>query len=141
MTLELKSLKPEAAAMLEADGWTVEKLATAPVKSLVIYTGIGKVGAAKIIAEAGEVLNAQGLNEAENLATKHYYKKAPLSKILKDWEDDGLRTDIVALTSARALAVLKGIDEALALRLISEAVKLAPPLMKNGYLGKLIPQR
>lgn len=122
MTLELKSLKSEAAALLEADSWTVEKLAVATVKELVAYKGIGRVGAAKIIAEAVDALNATGLEEAEGMATEHYYKKFAPETILKDWEADGLGVKTVALSSsARALAALKGIGEALALQLISAA--------------------
>ena len=121
MTLELKSLKSEALALLEADGWTVEKLAVATVKELVGYKGIGRVGAANAIAEAAEALNEQGLNEAGQLAEENYYQKAPSAKILTDWEDEGLPIEIVALSTSRALAAMKGIDEALALRLISAA--------------------
>ncbi len=124
MTLELKSLKGEAAALLEADGWTIPKLAVATVKELVGYKGIGRVGAAKIIAEAAGIFNEQGLDDADRLAEEHYYQKAPLSKILVDWEDAGLPIKAVALTSARALAVLKGIEGPLAMRLISEAQDL-----------------
>lgn len=135
MTLTLKSLKPEAAALLEAGGWTIEKLATATAKELVTK-GIGRVGADKAIAEAAEVLNAQGLDEAQDLAGEHYYQKASLSKILTDWEEGGLSIKIIALTSARALAALKGIDEALALRLISTAQDL---LNKRGlYQSRMV---
>lgn len=121
MTLELKSLKPEAAALLEADNWTIEKLAVSTVTRLVMYKGIGKVTARKVIAEAAEILNDQGLDEAGQLASEHYYQKTPLAKILTDWEEADLPLKNVALTSARALAALKGVDEALALRLISKA--------------------
>jgi hypothetical protein len=122
MTLaELKSLKGDVATMLDAAGWTVEKLATATVKGLMVHKGIGRVGAAKIIAEAAEILNAQGLEDADRLARERYYQKAPLTKILEDWEEAGLPLDVVALTSNIALAALKGIDEAFAMRLISKA--------------------
>jgi post-segregation antitoxin (ccd killing protein) len=121
MSLELKSLKSEAVALLEADGWTIENLAVATVKRLVSYRGIGRVGAAKAIAEAAKLLNERGLKDANRLAVEIYYQKAPPAKILEDWENDGLPIKAVALTSARALAALKGIDEPLALRLISEA--------------------
>jgi hypothetical protein len=121
MTLELKSLKDEAIALLEADGWTLEKLAVATVKKLTAYKGIGRVGAAKAIAEAAEILNQQGLEDADRLAEEHYYQKAPLAAILKYWKDGGLPVKVIALSSARALATLKDIDETLALRLISEA--------------------
>jgi hypothetical protein len=72
MTLELKSLKSEPLALLEADGWTIEKLATATAKKLVAYKGIGRVGAANVIAEATEILNARGLDDADRLAEEHY---------------------------------------------------------------------
>jgi SpoU rRNA methylase family enzyme len=121
MTLELKSLKAEPLALLDADGWTVEKLAVTTVKKLMAYKGIGRIGAKKAIAEAAEILNAQGLEDANKLAAEYYYQKSSLAKILADWEDGGLPTKTVALTPARALAALKGIDESLALRLISEA--------------------
>jgi hypothetical protein len=125
MTLaELKSLKGDVATMLDAAGWTVEKLATATVKGLMVHKGIGRVGAAKIIAEAAEILNAQGLEDADRLARERYYQKAPLTKILEDWEEAGLPLDVVALTSNIALAALKGIDEDFAMRLIKEARKL-----------------
>lgn len=126
MTLELKSLKSlklEAVALLEANGWTIDKLATAAIKDLAAYKGIG-VGAAKIIDEAAEILNEQGLADADQLAEEHYYKKTSPDKVLEDWEEEGLTIKIVALTSARALAALKGIDEAMALRLISTAQDL-----------------
>lgn len=124
MTLELKSLKDVPLALLEADGWTIEKLATATAKELVIYKGIGRVGAAKIIAEAAEILNEQGLADADRMASERYYQKVPLAKVLTDWEEDGLPIKNVALTSARALGALKGIDEALVIRLISAAQDL-----------------
>jgi hypothetical protein len=43
---------------------------------------------------------------------------------LTDWEDDSLPIEAVALSSAQALAALKGIGESLALRLISKAQDL-----------------
>lgn len=110
--------------MLELDGWIIEKLAVATVGELVAYSGIGKIGAGKIIAEAAEILNEQGLVDADRLASERYYQKAPLPKVLTDWEEDGLPLKDVALTSARALGALKGIDEALAMRLISKAQDL-----------------
>lgn len=121
MTLELKSLKPEAAALLMADGWTIEKVAVATVKKLMAYKGIGRIGAAKAISEAAEMLNEQALEDADRLELEHYYQKAPHTKILEYWEDDGLPIKAVALSSARALAARKGIDESLAMRLISHA--------------------
>lgn len=121
MTLVLKSLKPELVTMLEADGWDVGKLAVTTVKKLVGYRGIGRVGAAKIIVEAAGTLNERRLDEADQLAEEHYYRKSSRAKVLTDWEEDGLPIENVALTSARALSALKGIDEALALRLISKA--------------------
>lgn len=121
MTLELKSLKSEAAALLEADAWTIETIAVATVKKLMAYKGIGRVGAAHIIAEATEKLNEQGLEDADRLALEHCYKKASHATILKYWEDGGLPIKAVALSSARALAALKSIDETLALQLISNA--------------------
>jgi hypothetical protein len=137
MTLELKSLKGEGLEALRVDGWTVETLAVAAVKDLVIYRGIGRVGAAKIIAEAAEALNTQGLDEAEGLAEEHYYQKAPPAKILKDWETEGLPTKTVALTSARALAALKGIEEGQAIRLISAAQDVVNKrgLYESGSIG------
>jgi hypothetical protein len=124
MTLELKSLKAEPSALLEADGWTIEKLAVATTKELVAYRGIGRVGAAKIIGEAIEMLNEQGLDDADRLATEYYYQKSTLTKILLDWEEGGLSLEAVALASGRALAALKGIEESLAMRLISKAQDL-----------------
>lgn len=124
MTLELKSLKREVLTLLDTDGWTVEKLAVATVKELVAYKGIGRVGAAKAIAEAAGIVNEQGAEDAGRLAAERYYRKAPLAKILTDWEEADLPFEAVALSSARALAALKGIDESLALRLISKAQDL-----------------
>jgi hypothetical protein len=121
MTLELKSLKSDALALLVTDEWTLEKLATATVKELMAYKGIGRVGAANAIAEATKILNDLGLEDADMLAAEHYYQKASPAKILEDWENDGLPIEVIALSSARALAVLKGIGEPLALRLISAA--------------------
>jgi hypothetical protein len=121
MNLELKSLKPEAVSLLEADGWTIEKLAVATIKELVAYKGIGRVGGGNAIAEATEILNQQGLEDAETLAIERYYQKAPLAKILTDWEEAGLSIEAVALSSARALVVLKNIEKSLALKLISAA--------------------
>lgn len=120
MVLELKSLKAEVAEALKADEWTVESLAVATVKELVIYRGVGRIGAAKIIAEAAEMLNERGLATSDTLAMENYYQTSSSAKVLKDWEDNGLPIRAVALTTARALAALKGIDEALAIRLISE---------------------
>jgi hypothetical protein len=133
MTLELKSLKSEALALLEADGWTIEKLATATARELIAYKGIGRVGAAKAIAEAAEILNTQGLDDADRLAEEHYYQKAPPAKILTDWEGGGLPLKSVALTSARALAALKGIDEALDAAFDEKWLsgEVEPPLMSN----------
>lgn len=119
--LELKSLKREPLALLEADGWTIEKLAVATIRKLTTYSGIGRVGAKKIIAEAIEITNEQGLEDADRLAEEHYYQKAGLAKILTDWEKNGLPLKVVALSSARALVALKGIDESLTLQLISKA--------------------
>jgi hypothetical protein len=118
---DIGALNHKQAAMLEFDDWTIEKLAVATVKELVAYTGIGKITATRAIAEAAGIVNEQGAEYAGRLAAESYYQKAPLAKILTDWEDDGLAAEAVALTSARALAVLKGIDEGLALRLISKA--------------------
>jgi hypothetical protein len=125
MSLDMmETLNDNQAAMLAIDGWTVEKLAVGTVKELTSYKGIGRVGAKNIIAEAAEILNEQGLEDAEQLAEERYYQKAPLAKVLTDWEDEGLDIQEVALTSARALAALKGIDEDLAIRLISKAQDL-----------------
>jgi hypothetical protein len=121
---DIGALNQKQAAMLEFDNWTVEKLAVAAVKDLVTYKGIGRVGAAKAIAEAAGIVNKQGAEDAGRLAVERYYQKAPLAKILTDWEADGLLLEAVALSSARALAALKGIDEPLALRLISKAQDL-----------------
>ena len=121
MSLDLKSLKPEEIALLEADGWTVEKLAVAAVKKLTGYKGIGRVGAARVIAEAADIVNEQGVKDASRLGVESYYQKTPLAKILIDWEESNLSIEVVALSTARALAALKGIDEPLALKLISEA--------------------
>ncbi len=120
----MDALNEDQATRLAYDGWTIEKLATSTAKELVAYKGIGRVGAAKIIAEAGQILNERGLDDAGQLAEEHYHQKAPPTKILTDWEDEGLPLKDVALTSARALAALKGIDEALAMRLISKAQDL-----------------
>lgn len=139
MTLKLKSLKREALEALEADQWTIETLAVATVNELVIYKGIGRVGAANAITEAAGLINDRGLTDADELATEHYYQKATPAKILKDWEDAGLPTKNVALTSARALAALKGIDEALALRLISVAQDVVnrQGLYESGSIGAI----
>lgn len=137
MTLELKSLKREALELLEEDGWTIEKLATTTVKKLIVYTGIGRVGAAKAIAEAVEILNEQGLEDAEQLAKGRYYQKASLARVLTDWEDEGLDIQDVALASSRALAALKGIGEDLAIRLISKAQGLVNE--RGLYESKAVP--
>lgn len=118
---DVEALNQKQMAMLVLDGWTVEKLAVSTIEKLTSYNGIGKVTAAKVIAEAAEILNEQGAEDAGRLAVEHYYQKAPPAKILKDWEDGGLPIKVVALTSMQALAALKGIDEKLALRLISAA--------------------
>jgi hypothetical protein len=121
VSLELKSLKNEAVALLDADKWTLDKLATATVKEIMAYKGIGRVGAAKAIAEAADLLNEQGLDDSDRLALEQYYEKAPPAKILKDWEAGGLSVKAVALSSAAALSALKSTGLLLALRLISEA--------------------
>jgi hypothetical protein len=117
----MDTLNRDQAARLAMDVWTIEKLAIATVKELMTYKGIGRIGARKIIAEATEILNERGLEDADRLAEEHYYQKAPLAKILTDWEEGGLPAKAVALSSAASLAVMKGIDELLALRLISKA--------------------
>jgi hypothetical protein len=66
-------------------------------------------------------LNEERAEDAGRLALENYYQKAPPAKILKDWEEAGLSLKAVALSSAQALVVMKGIDESLALRLISKA--------------------
>lgn len=118
---DIGALNHTQAAMLEFNNWTIEKLAVATVRELVAYKGIGKKTATKAITEAAEILNEQGLDEADQLATEHYYQKASPARVLTDWEKGGLSIEVVALSSARALAALKGIDEALAPRLISAA--------------------
>jgi hypothetical protein len=121
---DIGALNQKQAAMLEFDEWTVEKLAVATVKKLTEYIGIGKITATGTIAEAIEILNERGLDEAKDLALEHHYQKASRATratILKHWEDSGLPIKAVALSSARALAALKGIDETLALQLISNA--------------------
>lgn len=120
----MDALNEDQVSRLARDDWTIEKLAVATVKELVSYKGIGRVGAAKIIAQAAGIMNRGLMEDANKLAIEHYYQKAPAAKILTDWEDEGLPLKNVALTSARALAALKGINEALALRLISKAQDL-----------------
>jgi hypothetical protein len=118
---DIGALNHKQAGLLEFHEWTIEKLAMATIKELVKYAGIGEITARRAIAEASAILNEQGLEAAEALAEEHYYQKAPLAKILTDWEEGGLPAKAVALSSAASLAVMKGIDEPLALRLISKA--------------------
>jgi len=125
---EMESLTAPMVALLEADGWTVETLATATIKALVPYKGIGKVTAKNAIIEAGKLMNREGLDNAKQLEKEYYYQKSPPRKILNDWGSEGLSVQNVALASARGLAALKGIDEVLALRIISAAQSIVNEL-------------
>lgn len=118
---ELKSLTRPQVEILEEAGWSVEDIATSQIKDLTRLKGIGKVTARKVIEEAAFLLNEQGLEEAEQLAKERYYQKAPPAKILEDWAAEGLPVEVVALSTAAALARIKGIDESIAMRIISEA--------------------
>lgn len=62
---DLKSLKPEWALTLAGDGWTVSGLATADIKQLIPYGGIGEVTAQRIIGEARQFVNQEGLKASE----------------------------------------------------------------------------
>ena len=118
---ELESVTEQVVTLLEADEWTLDKLSTATVNELVAYKGIGKITAERIIEEAASLLNKKGLEDADRLAKEYYYQKTPPSKIALDWEKEGLSVTELALTSVRALVALKGIDESLAIQIISAA--------------------
>lgn len=122
MSLEqIKSLTEKNRKLLESDDWTVESLATASVKDLTVYAGIGKATATRIISEAAAIVNASGIEESERLERDHYYQRTPPWKIIEDWEEEGMQLVDIALASAISLAAVKGISTELALRLISEA--------------------
>lgn len=121
MNLSDLSLTKSQIDVLESNGWAVSDIATANVSQLTRLKGIGRVTAEKVILEAVELLNTEGLQEAEHLAMERYYQKAPPAKVLEDWEEEGLFTLDVALYSASALALLKGITEDQALKIISYA--------------------
>lgn len=57
----LKSIPKVAMQHLENDGWTIERLATITPAQLMTYTGIGYVTAKKIIKEAIEIVNQEGV--------------------------------------------------------------------------------
>lgn len=65
---DLKSLKPEWALVLAGDKWTVSKLATADIKQLTPCAGIGDVTAQRIIGEARQLVNWEGLKASEHNA-------------------------------------------------------------------------
>lgn len=122
MTLDdLKTLTEQQKEVLKKSAWAITDLATAQVKDLTKLKGIGRVTAERVIEEARSLLNEEGAKEAARLAKERYYMKAPPAKIVADWTEGGLPIKEIALTSARALAVLKGIKEDLALRCISYA--------------------
>lgn len=118
---DLKSLNDRAAQILAADDWTIERLSTATVKQVSAYSGIGRVTARRAIDEAAQALNEQGVEVSAQLANKQYYQKSPPRKIVSDWHKDGMSLLDIALASSSALAKIKGIEEALALTLISAA--------------------
>lgn len=77
---ELKSLKPEWALMLAGAGWTVSKIATADIKQLTPYAGIGEVLAQRIIGEARQLVNWEGLKASQHNAapdSRHYPVDVP----------------------------------------------------------------
>lgn len=117
----LKSLNQRQINTLFEESWTVEQIATAKIKNLTGYSGIGKVTAEKVIEEAALLVNAQGLEEAEKLSIERYYQKTPPWKIIADWEMAGLSLEDVALSSVEALSILKGINEDLASKCITIA--------------------
>lgn len=118
---DLTTLTRPQVEILRKHAWTITDLATADVKQLIQLKGIGKVTAERVVIEAAELINKHGLEDAERLARERYYQKAPPAKVLEDWEKEGLFALDVALYSASALALLKGITEDQALRIISHA--------------------
>jgi hypothetical protein len=118
---EIKALTEKTRGLLEADNWTIEKLATATVRDLTKYAGIGKATAPRIISEAMGIVNETGAQDSERLAKELYYQNSPSWKILKDWEKEGMAIEDIAVASAGALAAVKGISMEQSLQLISEA--------------------
>jgi ribosomal protein S13 len=140
---ELKSLTGPQAATLEANGRTVENLATSTVKQLTAYKGIGKITAQKVIEEAAALINSQGLEDAEQLAKERYYQKAPARKIVEDWvRDDGMILQDIAMASAHALAAVKGIKFDQALEIISAAQDILnkEKLYESRQIGGSVPE-
>lgn len=62
---DVKAIKPDWLPVLAADKWTVSKLATADIKQLTAYPGIGDVIAQRIIGEARQLVNIEGLKRSE----------------------------------------------------------------------------
>lgn len=120
---DFRTITSQVAKLLEADKWTVDKLATATVKDLTGYTGIGKVTAEKIIAEAGEYVNQAGLSEAERLERERYLATAPVRKIVEDLAGEGFSLDMLALLHVSNLEGYKLISHDLAKEIISFAQK------------------
>lgn len=63
----IELVEGQLAEAMAADGWTVDKLATADPKALLGYKGVGRVKAGRIIADARRLVNEQRLT-AEGLS-------------------------------------------------------------------------
>lgn len=63
-----KHIKPDLAKLLGRHSWTMNALATAQPKTLMMYKGVGQITAERIIAEAQKLVNDSGLHEAVQLA-------------------------------------------------------------------------
>lgn len=116
---ELKSVTTPVAKVLGGNGWTVEKLSTASVKDLTGYPGIGKVTAQRIIAEAQEAFNQERLAESKTLDYQARWSVLSVESIVNELINDGLSLEVLALSPVRNLEGHKGIDRALATKIIS----------------------
>lgn len=78
MSLEkLKTLTDDTRELLEADDWTIERLAHARKSDLTPYKGIGDVTAERIIDEAELVL--ESMEEGEKPKTKTQFQEGVYS--------------------------------------------------------------
>lgn len=79
--VDLKTLKPGQALVLAGAGWTVGRLATTDISRLTVYPGIGDVTAQKIIGEARQLINLEGLRKSVAMDAYVLVEKKPRQKV------------------------------------------------------------
>ena len=76
-----KCITEKVIKSLEADGWTISKLATAGVSQLAKYDGIGKITAQRIINESRKLMNEATIVETEEMIRTARQRRTPLEVI------------------------------------------------------------